>query len=104
MTTIHNPAEARRLVVGLWTRADASQITGPIGRLTAEAAFNHYAEAAHVALGALGANVPPAPFGLQVIVTEELNKIGPRPPKTSPGQLAAWREALTDAICKRIGF
>lgn len=96
-STIHNPAGIRRLVVGLWTISLAYRDAD----VTTEA-VRAYFQAAHLGLQALGADVPSAPFGLQLIVSEELDLAGPKPSATSPTALAIWREHLTDDIMRAI--
>jgi hypothetical protein len=95
---ITNPADVHRLVVGCWTkflRAEKFD-DGTIGQAEA------YLEAAHIGLSALGCNVPPAPFGLYLLVQAALRDAGPVPSATSPVALAAWRERVTDSIMKEI--
>lgn len=101
--TITNPAAVRRLIVGMSTRAEAVRETSQWGRSSvrtksAAAHLDTYVEAAHIALVALGCNVPPAPFGLRLLVQEKCNAAGARPPLTSPTAVRTWRAAITDSI------
>ena len=61
-----------------------------------------YVEAAHIGLSALGCVVPPAPFGLYLIIQEAVVEAGPKPSATSHLALGTWREQLTDSIMAQI--
>lgn len=98
--TITNVGAMRRLIVGLWTRQ--YQASSTEGTRLDVADLKGYTAAAHIALEALGADVPPAPFGLQVIVYDAVLDAGPRPPGSATTALPIWRERLTDAIVEKI--